>query len=124
MDDLNRFCCLNPDCSDYGRRGSGHPTVADRYGPDRRRLLRCRTRKARFSERKGTPVFDTRLSPAKALALLRHRAAGGGVRPTSRPVGANENTALRLGLQAGGHAQPLPDELVAFSPADPEGSTR
>jgi LacI family transcriptional regulator len=56
-DDLSAFCCQNPRCPDYGRRGKGNLTAAMRYGPQRRRLLRCRTCKARFSERKGTPLF-------------------------------------------------------------------
>jgi transposase-like protein len=124
MDDLSRFCCLNSDCADYGRRGHGNLTVSHRYGPAQRRLLRCRTCKARFSERKGTPLFDTRLPAEKALALLRHLADGCGVRQTSRLIGVNKNTVLRFGLQAGGHAQQLHDELVAFSPRDPEGPTR
>jgi len=123
MDDLSRFCCLNSDCPDYGRRGHDNLTVSDHYGPHRRRLLRCRTCKARFSERKGTPLFDTRLPPEKALSLLRHLADGCGVRQTSRLVGVNKNTVLRFGLQAGGHARQLHDELVAFSPHHAESAT-
>jgi transposase-like protein len=121
MDDLGRFCCLNPDCPDYGRRGHGNLTAPARYGPHRRRLLRCRTCKARFSERKGTPLFDTRLPPEKAVAVLRHLADGCGVRQTGRLVGVNKNTVVRLGLQAGGQARRLHDELVAFSPRDAGG---
>ena len=60
--DLSRFCCQNPDCPDYGKRGHGNLTSPARYGRDRRLLLRCRTCKARFSERKGTPLFGARLS--------------------------------------------------------------
>ena len=53
---LSRFCCQNEDCPDYGKRGAGNLTVCGRYGKDKqRRLLYCRTCKARFSERKGTP---------------------------------------------------------------------
>ena len=37
MDDLSRFCCLNSDCPDHGRRGAGNLTVSDRYGPDKAR---------------------------------------------------------------------------------------
>ena len=56
MDDLSRFCCLNSDCPEHGKRGAGNLTVTSRYGPEKaRRMLRCRTCKARFSERKGTP---------------------------------------------------------------------
>ncbi len=58
MDDLSRFCCLNSECPDHGKRGAGNLTVISRHGPGKaRRMLRCRTCKGRFSERKGTPLF-------------------------------------------------------------------
>ena len=95
-----------------------------RYGPQRRRLLRCSTCKARFSERKGTPLFDTRLPAEKALAVLRHLADGCGARQTGRLAGVDKDTAVRYALRAGGHAEQLHDELVAFSPADDEGAAR
>ena len=60
MDDLSRFCCLNSGCPEYGNREAGNLTVTSRYGPAKsRRMLRCRTCKARFSERKGTPLFGS-----------------------------------------------------------------
>jgi LacI family transcriptional regulator len=124
MDDLSRFCCLNPACPDRGRRGAGNLTVSGRYGAHQRRLLRCRTCKARFSERKGTPLFDSRLPPEKALALLQHLQEGCGVRQTGRLVGVNKNTAARYGLLAGDHARRLHDELVALSPPDRQGAAR
>jgi hypothetical protein len=81
MDDLTPFCCLNPDCSDHGQRGHGNLTVTMRYGPNQaRRLLRCSTCTARFSERKGTPLFDARLPPDTAVAVLAHVAEGVGTR--------------------------------------------
>jgi hypothetical protein len=123
-EDLSRFCCVNRDCPDYGRRGAGNLTAPMRYGPHRRRLLRCSTCKARFSERKGTPLFDSRLPPEKALGLLRHLADGCGIRQTGRLVGVDKDTVVRYGLLAGGHAERLHDELAAFSPADDEGPAR
>ncbi len=123
-DDLGQFCCLNPDCPDYGRRGAGNLTAPMRYGPQQRRLLRCSTCKARFSERKGTPLFDSRLPHQKALDLLRHLADGCGVRQTSRLVGVTPNTVVRYGLRAGEHAHKLHDELVAFSPLHHQGAAR
>ncbi len=124
MDDLSRFCCQNPDCVDYGKRGHGNLSVSGRYGAHQRRLLRCRTCTARFSERKGTPLFDTRLPEDKAVAVLQHLADGCGVRQTGRLVGVNKNTVVRLGLVAGQHAHQLHDELVAFSPANARCATR
>jgi LacI family transcriptional regulator len=118
MDDLARFCCQNPRCPDYGKRGQGNLTVPMRYGTHQRRLLRCKTCKARFSERKGTPLFDSRLSPDQARAVLEHLAEGCGARQTSRLVKVNKNTVVRYSLLAGDHARQLHDELVAFSPPD------
>jgi LacI family transcriptional regulator len=123
-DDLRRFCCLNRDCPDYGQRGASNLTVPMRYGPQRLRLLRCRTCKARFSERQQTPLFDSRLPADKAAAVLRHLADGCGVRQTARLVGVNKDTVTRLALLAGEHAKATHDESVAFSPRDPRGPAR
>lgn len=117
MDDLTRFCCLNPDCPDHGSRGHGNLTVTMRYGPGKtRRLLRCSTCTARFSERKGTPLFDARLPPDKAVSVLGHVAEGVGTRKTARLVGVHPDTVTRYTRLAGGHAEQLHEELVAFSP--------
>jgi transposase-like protein len=82
-------------------------------------MLRCTVCKARFSERKGTPLFDTRLPPAKVEAVLEHIAEGCGVRQTGRLCKVNRKTVGRLSQIAGEHARDLHDELVAFSPPDP-----
>ena len=124
MDDLSLFCCQNPDCADYGQRGHGNLSVCARYGPRQRRLLYCKACKARFSERKGTPLFDTRLPEDKVVAVLAHIAEGCGVRKTGRLVGVNKDTVVRYSLLAGQHAQQLHDELVAFSPSDPRSAVR
>jgi LacI family transcriptional regulator len=123
-DDLSTFCCQNPNCPDYGQRGLGNLTVPMRYGRTQRRLLRCRTCKERFSERKGTPLFGAQLPEDKVVAVLSHIAEGVGVRKTSRLVGVNKNTVVRYCVRAGTHAQQLHDELVAFSPSDPRSAVR
>jgi LacI family transcriptional regulator len=124
MDDLERFCCQNLECPDYGNRGHGNLTVCMRYGQQQRRLLYCRTCKGRFSERKGTPLFDARLPEDKVVAVLQHVAEGVGVRQTSRLVGVSKDTVVRYCLRAGEHARQLHDELVAFSPRDPGSAVR
>jgi transposase-like protein len=123
-DDVSRFCCLNPECPDYGKRDHGNLTVPMRHGSHRRRLLRCRTCKARFSERKGTPLFDSRLPEDRVVSVLEHLVEGVGVRKTSRLVGVTRNTVARYCARAGEHAQQLHDELVAFSPAHHRGPVR
>ena len=119
MDDLSRFCCLNSDCPEHGKRGAGNLTVTHRYGPAKaRRMLRCRACKTRFSERKGTPLFGSQLTEEKALSIFEHLAERNGVRATARLVKVNRNTVVRYARLAGGQARQLHDELVAFSPED------
>jgi transposase-like protein len=124
MDDLSRFCCLNPGCPDHGRRDHGNLTVPARYGPHKTRVLRCSTCKARFSERKGTPLFDARLPADKVVAVLAHVAEGIGTRKTARLVGVHRDTVTRYIRRAGEHAHDLHEELVAFSPHHPRGPVR
>ena len=116
-DDLSRFCCQNPNCPDYGQRDRGNLRVAFRYGHHQRRMLACRTCQQRFSERKGTPLFDARLPDDKVLEVLAHLQERCGVRQTSRLTGVEKNTVVRYALRAGEHAQQLHDELLAFSPS-------
>jgi transposase-like protein len=125
MDDLTRFCCLNTACPAYGKRGAGNLSVCDRYGPPKqRRLLYCATCKARFSERKGTPLFRAQLPEEQIVSVLAHIAEGCGVRKTSRLVGVHKDTVVRYSLIAGQQAKDLHEELVAFSPSDARGSVR
>ena len=122
MDDLSRFCCQNSECSDYGKRGVGNLSVCDHYGPGKqRRMLRCATCKARFSERKGTPLFGATLPEEKIFSVLEHIDEGCGVRKTGRLVGVHRDTVTRYSRLAGDHAHAVHDELVAFSPEHPRG---
>jgi len=99
--------------------------VTARDGPGKaRRRLRGRTCTARFSERKGTPLFDARLPPEKVVSVLEHVAEGCGVRQTGRLCRVNPNTVARYSRLAGGHARDLHDELVAVSPPDDRGPVR
>jgi LacI family transcriptional regulator len=125
MDDLARFCCLNPHCQDHGRRGGDNLRVHSRYGaPKRYRILECRTGGQRASERKGTPLFRCHLPEEKAISLLEHLDEGCGVRQTGRLVKVHRDTVMRYGRLAGQHAHDAHEELVAFSPGDPRGPAR
>lgn len=121
MDDLTRCCCQNPACPKQGQRDAGNLTVCARYGRNQRRLLYCRACKARFSERKGTPLFHARLPDDRALDVLAHLADGCGVRQTARLTRTDKDTVTRYALRVGPHARHLHDELVAFSPSDVPG---
>jgi transposase-like protein len=122
---LAAFCCQNRECAEYGKRGAGNLSVCHHYGPNQqRRMLYCSTCKARFSERKGTPLFGARLPEEKIVSVLAHISESCGVRKTSRLVGVNKNTVIRYSVLAGKHAKELHEELVAFSPTDTRGSVR
>src|SRR5262249_21154058 len=123
-DDLARFCCQNPDCPQFGRRDASNLSVCGHFGKANHRLLYCNACRARFSEFKGTALFNAKLPHEKVLAILRHLADGCGIRQTARLVGVNKDTVTRLALRAGEHAKATHDESVAFSPRDPRGPAR
>jgi transposase-like protein len=123
MEDLDLFCCQNSDCSDYGLRCKGNLRICFRYGKQQRRMLACRTCQTRFSERKGTALFDSRLPHEQALAVCKHLQDGCGIRQTARLTGVDKDTVGRYALKAGTHARQSHDELVAFSPLDPGSPT-
>ena len=100
------------------------PTASAPPARANHRLLHCNACKARFSEFRGTPLFNSKLPHDKVLAVLEHLADGCGVRQTARLVGVNKDTVTRLALLAGEHAKAAHDELVAFSPLDPRGPVR
>jgi len=96
VDDLARFCCHNQDCRDHGQRGAGNRTVCMRYGKRQHlRLLYCRSCKARFSERQGTPLCGAKLETATIVSVLDHVSEGCGVRKTSRLTGVHRDTVIR-----------------------------
>jgi transposase-like protein/IS1 family transposase len=117
MDDLALFCCQNSRCPDFGRRGVGNLTVTGRLGKDGQyRLLYCRTCRARFSERKGTPLYRAHSPGDKVLSILEHVREGRGVRKTARLVKVHPDTVSRYSRAAGGHARAAHGERVARSP--------
>lgn len=120
MKPLEEFCCQNSECPEYGERGAGNLSVCGWIGRDRKiRQLYCSVCKARFSERKGTPLYHAKLPPEKVTAILEHLREGCGVRQTGRLVGVDKDTVNRYVHLAGRHAEALHDELVDFSPRDP-----
>ncbi len=125
MDDVSRFCCLNPSCPDHGLRGGSNLGIHCRYGTMKQsRILECRTCKTRFSERKGTPYYRSHLREEKADSILEHLNEGCGIRQTGRLVKVHRDTVMRFGRLAGHHASDVHDEVVAFSPSDPRGPVR
>jgi len=120
MHPIEHFFCPNPDCPHCGVRDHGNLYFRGYSGHARRiRMVFCRTCKAHFSERKGTPLEGGRLDTDKAIAVLQHLQEGCGTRATARLVGVCPNTVTRYARQAGTHARAAHDELVGFSPHNP-----
>ena len=125
MDDLSRFCCQNKKCPKHGVRGENNIRVRARYGKNKEhRLLYCLVCKAKFSERKGTVFFDSRLPESKVVSILEHVVEGNGMRKTSRLEKTHLQTVIRYTRLAGEYAEKLHDELVEFSPEDRGSSVR
>ena len=120
MHPIEYLCCQTSHCPDLGHRGLGNLTFRGWSGKGPRiRMVSCRPCMARFSERKGTVLEQSRLPDAKALAVLNHIREGCGTRATGRLAGVDQNTVTRDVALAGAHSESLRDELVALSPPDP-----
>ena len=113
---LEELCCVNPDCADAGLMGAGNLSVRSGKGGGRWRILRCRTCRTEFSERKGTPLWGTRMAPEKAEAIASHLKEGCGIRKTSRLVGASKDGVTAVALRIGLHAGHLHDEKIRDVP--------
>ena len=113
-DDLDKFCCQNKTCPKYGLRGEKNIRVRDYYGPNNTRLLYCLVCKKKFSERRGTIFFDSRLPEEKVVAILEHVVEGNGMRKTGRLVKVDSDTVCRYTRLAGEHAETLHDEKWDF----------
>ena len=124
MDDLSRFCCQEPGCPDYGKRGHGNLCVRDRYGKFKEhRLLYCHTCKTRFSERKGTPLFRSCLPEDKAIDLIGHLADRNGVNAhgtAGRRESQYGGPLLSLGRRA---RSATPRRVRGFFPLGPKKSS-
>ena len=110
---LSAFFCPYKECRDFGKRSLGN--IYQHHWTNRKktiRRLRCRSCQREFSERKGTPLYQTRIPVEKAVAIARHLAEGNGIRKTSRLLGVPQNTVLRMNRLLGQHGKALHDEKV------------
>ena len=110
--DLATLACVNPECHQFRQAGQGNLCIRKVYGRDRIRLLRCRTCGEAFSERRGTALFNTKLSESKAEDVINHLDEGCRVRATARLAKVGQETVARLLRVAGRHAERLHDEQV------------
>ena len=93
--DLTTLACVNAECQYAGRPGQGNLMIRKVYGQDGIRLLRCGSCQEAFSERRHTALFNTKVSEAKAEAIIDHLDEGCRVRATSRLTTSAKATVAR-----------------------------
>ena len=82
--DLSTLACVNSEFKLYCQTDQGNLVIRKVYGQDRIRLLWCRRCQEEFSERRGTALFNTKLSEAKAVDVIDHLDEGCSFRATAR----------------------------------------
>jgi hypothetical protein len=86
---------LLPGCGVPGRGQAWSRELNGDHATRSRRMLRCSTCEKRFSERKGTPLFDFRLPAERVVSILSHVVEGNESRQTARLTGTHP-TALNV----------------------------
>jgi LacI family transcriptional regulator len=99
------LCCVNSQCADAGKRNGGNIAWIQWSGKSKDiRFVRCSSCGARFSERKGTPMFRAQLPQKEIEAIAQHLMEGDGQRKTARLTGHKQDTVgawtRKLGLHA------------------------
>ncbi len=97
--------CQTPHCPDFHQSGRDNVRLKKLYGPEQRRLLRCRTCGTNFSETKGTPYWGSKLSPARVDSIVDHLTHGNCFSSTASLTGCHRTTVARIMRQAGVHLQ-------------------
>jgi len=107
---LETFACPALYCEQHGQRGQGNVRVRKLYGEGQRQLLKCRTCGTEFSERKGTPLWNTRTPEEKLVSAIEHLTAGNALKTTAKLTKLSRPTVRRLAILTGLHAQGLHDQ--------------
>ena len=110
--DLDTLACVNTACPHFRQAGQSNLVVRKVYGHDAIRLLRCRRCGEEFSERRGTALFNTKVSEAKAVEVIAHLTDGCGVRSTARLTKVCRETVARLLRVSGRQAERVHHQQV------------
>lgn len=109
---LESLACVNHECEHYGQAGLENLRVRKTYGHDELRYLRCRGCGHEFSERRNTPLWNSKLPEHKAVAVAEQLAEGTSFTGTSRLVQVSTGAVRRLAGQLGRHGQRFHDAHV------------
>ena len=102
---LSFFACPNCDCADFNRFAADNLSVCERMGKNKAiRRLYCRTCGARFSERQGSLMQDTKLPEAAVVRIVKCLGHGCSVEATADICEVDARTIQRLLEKAGKRA--------------------
>ncbi|UBV41517.1 hypothetical protein LAJ19_07510 [Deinococcus taeanensis] len=107
---LESFACPAQHCEQHGQRGHGNLRVRKLYGHEQRRLLKCQVCGTEFSERKGTPLWNTRAPEHQLISAVEHLGAGNALKTTAKLTKLSRPTVRRLAILTGLHAQGIHDQ--------------
>lgn len=93
---LGEYFCPNEACTDHAKKGLGNIVIYDRYGRNRRRLLKCKTCNAKFSERRSTFFFGLHTKESKIKEVIRHLLNGMSFREAAEASGLDKDTVHRI----------------------------
>jgi len=111
MDILEIFC-PNESCKDYGKKGQGNIVCYEIYGKNKTKLLRCRTCKTRFSERRNTVFFGFHTDEDTIATVVRCLAEGNSIRATARIMSIDKDTVARVFERASSHCKRVLNSLL------------
>ena len=109
---ISQCYCPNKQCIDYRKKGQGNIVCYGTYGKHKTKLLRCRSCKSRFSERRNTVFFGLHLDEESIERVVRCLAEGNSIRATARIMGLDKDTVHRIFERASSHCQKVLSELL------------
>jgi transposase-like protein len=108
------MACPNPECENFGRRGTGEIVRASRLGKRRRRQrFRCNACGRTFVGTSGTFMYGLRI-PREAFldVLLRHH-SGETIQSIAESIGVGKDTVLRVFDKTPAYREQVKEALVA-----------
>lgn len=91
------FACPNSDCADFNHFNAGNLSVAEWMGKDKAiRRLYCKTCGARFSERQGSLMQDTKLPQEAVVRIIKCLGHGCSVEATADICEVDTRTVQRF----------------------------
>ena len=93
---LNDFFCPNEACGDHGKKGLGNIVIYDRYGRNRRKLLKCKTCNSTFSERRTTFFFGLHTKESTIKEVIQNLQGGMSFREAAIASGLDKDTVHRI----------------------------